>query len=119
MSEAVIESPDNPFVKLLLKNGVLVNELYENTPKDIRTFRKLKANQFHDGCGLTHVEILDSVPDVKASWDSHRKEKNIKSTNCPTRCSYLLTPVTLFPNLFFFLLGVFCGLCCFRFAVFF
>ena len=57
----------------------------KNTPADVSKWLKNIGNQFHIGGGYTCVELLDEILTCEDQWLKYRTEKDIKTSNCPTR----------------------------------
>ena len=83
----------NHYVQNLLKDFSAFDnriDIDEDIPIDCEKWAKKVANSFHVGSSTTLVELLDELPHAIKSWDNHRREKDIRVANCPSRCSHVI-----------------------------
>ena len=84
MNEMIESHWGNKHIQNLVKHGVQnVEQMHDDSPPDVVSYRKQVSNLFHDGQGVSLTEKLEEVPRAKASWAAHMMANSIKAELCP------------------------------------
>ena len=71
--------PDNPFVKMIEKDGIPNCKKWKcEAPDDVILWVKNQHNRWHLGSGKTIVELFNDVPTCIADWEVHRQAKEFR-----------------------------------------
>jgi hypothetical protein len=87
--EAAVENPEHPCVraaKVLVIDNVI--KMFDDVPEFVCQWVKNVANKFHGGSAYTVPESIEDSGMASDAWEQHRKDNDIKVSNCPSKGEY-------------------------------